>query len=142
MLACLSEIHKAAWFRRVIFKNGQVPEYRLKELAGVEAAGEVAEMEWPCRLTPSPLVNRYVVKKPGYARMKGGTDEPADVKLGKRINAVLRMGVTRPANGVPAQFKEVQEAYDVLSDEAKRKHYDELHSAAARSGTGVLAHSR
>lgn len=33
MLACLSETHKASWFRRVVFKNGRVPEYRLVELA-------------------------------------------------------------------------------------------------------------
>ena len=83
---------------------------RLKELVGVEATGEVAEMERPCRLTPSPLVNRYVVKTPGYARMKGAADESAEAKLGKRINAVLQLSVARPAAGVPAQFKEVQEA--------------------------------
>src|SRR4051795_9559074 len=35
-----------------------------------------------------------------------------------------------------AKFKEVQEAYDVLSDETKRKNYDQYGTAEAPSGFG------
>src|SRR5882762_3734800 len=33
MFACLYEIHKESYFRRVIFKNSSIPEYRFRELA-------------------------------------------------------------------------------------------------------------
>jgi hypothetical protein len=33
MFRCLSQTHKASFFGRVIFRNGAVPEYRLRDLA-------------------------------------------------------------------------------------------------------------
>ena len=84
---------------------------RLKELVGVEAAGEVFEVERPCRLAPTGVPERYEVRTAGVTRMMGAnTEEATPAKLAKRLNAVLQMGAARPSAGTTAQFHEVQEA--------------------------------
>ena len=64
--------------------------------------------------------------KDHYAALGLGSDATlADVKKAFRQQASLHHPDRNSADGAPARFRAVQEAYEVLADAAKRQAYDD-----------------
>jgi len=77
-----------------------------------------------------------------YDRLGVATDaNTADIKTAYRKNAMKFHPDKNPNNPEAAEkFKEISEAYEILSDESKRQMYDKYGKDALKEGTGHSAH--
>jgi hypothetical protein len=97
MYDCLTAIHKPAFFRQVIFKNGKVPEHRLLQLAE-----DTFETTWE-NFTIKGMAGDFIFKKTEYTGLfytifKRSYIRDFEKEI-EKVNAEIEFYKNHPANG-------------------------------------------